>query len=139
MSRLVQYTCRAVARTTKHQLDRFTFVRDDKPGPVIASESEAIQLKSGEGRAGWFNTRVVQSQERPNINWIASQARDDGVEHVIASESEAIQLKSGEERAGWFNTGVEQSQERPNINWIASQARDDEKTDREPPGSHPPS
>jgi len=42
------------------------------PSTVIASESEAIQLVSGEGRAGWFNTRVVQSQEQPNINWIAS-------------------------------------------------------------------
>jgi hypothetical protein len=44
---------------------------------IIASESEAIQLVSGEGRASWFNTRVGQSREQPNINWIASQARDD--------------------------------------------------------------
>jgi hypothetical protein len=111
---------RAVARTTKHQLDRFTVVRDDGVEHVIASESEAIQLVSGEGRAGWFNTRVGQSQEQPNINWIASQARDDKPGPVIASESEAIQLISGEGRAGWFNTRVGQSQEQPNINWIAS-------------------
>jgi hypothetical protein len=39
---------------------------------VIASGSEAIQLKIGEGRAGWFNTRVEQRREQPNINWIAS-------------------------------------------------------------------
>jgi hypothetical protein len=62
----------------------------------------------------------VQSQEQPNINWIASQARDDKPGAVIASGSEAIQLVSGEGRAGWFNKRVGQRRKQPNINWIAS-------------------
>ena len=47
-------------RRVWHQLDRFTFVRDDgegvviaMTGVVIASGSDAIQLVVGEGLLGW--------------------------------------------------------------------------------------